>query len=309
MLERATGCKMVYLHDGSGVFPLALIRSRLFGDRLVSVPYSDRGGPCTLGEHDASGLVRQAHTAARETKVDFVEIRSPDEKHSPVLAEEGYIRRDDYFTYLLSLDRSAEDLWKGIGDKNRNMVRKAGRSGVQIRWGESEADLRLFYALYCHTMKRLGSPPHPYRFFATMWELFYPEGLLMPMAVHDQECIAAGLFSMYDGVIHHDFSCSLGKYLHLAPNNLIVWEVIEWGQRHGCRLLDFGRTRENAGNELFKRRWGGQRRSLPYYYRYYRGGPKARPEVAYGNLATFWRVCVPQPVADKVGPWIKGQIG
>jgi hypothetical protein len=49
-----------------GVLPLTLVRSALFGEALVSMPYLDTGGICTSDEWAESALVRRALDLAEE---------------------------------------------------------------------------------------------------------------------------------------------------------------------------------------------------------------------------------------------------
>ena len=57
----------------AGVLPLARVRSRLFGDYLVSMPYLNYGGP--LGDPDARELLAgQAREVAEGSGVDLLEL-------------------------------------------------------------------------------------------------------------------------------------------------------------------------------------------------------------------------------------------
>ncbi|MFC1864231.1 GNAT family N-acetyltransferase [Chloroflexota bacterium] len=309
LLNEVHGHRLVYLVENGGVFPLALVKSRVFGNRLISLPFADYGGPCAKDRKTAEALVLKAEEIALELDVDFMETRCPDKDYSGIFEKEGFVRRDDYLTYLLSLDKELDELWRGIGDKNRNMVRKAERNNVEIKVAANKDDLREFYTLYLKTMKKLGSPPQPFKFFERMWSLFYPENLLMPMAMHNGKCIASGIFFLHNGIIHHAYSCSLREGLKLAPNDLIQWQVIKLGHEQGFKQLDFGRTRGDAGNVLFKRRWGAEVVKMPYYYKFYNTELKQRPEIKYRNLSTLWSRYMPAFIANRIGPWLIKQIG
>jgi len=309
LLEKVHGHKLIYLQDDNGVFPLAYIKSLIFGNRLISLPFADYGGPCTQGEKIAKRLMVECQEVAQELDVDFIEVRCPDSRYFETFKEQGFVRRDEYLTFILPLDRKIEELWKGIGDKNRNMVRKAEKSGVQVVEAKSKADLENFYRLYLKTMKRLGSPPQPFKFFERMWDLFHPQNLMIPLAKYEEIYIAGGLFLLHNGIIHHAYSCSLEEYLRLAPNDLIQWHIIEWGNEHGFSYLDFGRSRENAGNVLFKRRWGGDLVKMPYFYKFYKKELYERQEKQYQLASRLWSKYMPAFMANMIGPWIIKQVG
>lgn len=309
LLTEVHGHKLVYLQEEDGVFPLAEVSSPIFGKRLISTPFADYGGPCARSHQAAERLIVECQKAAQELDVDFVEIRCPDSRYFEIFDRHGFVRKDDYFTFVMSLDSTVDELYKAIGDKNRNMIRKAERGGVEIIEAQGKTDLSAFFQVYQKTMKKLGSPPQPYRFFERLWELFYPSNLLMPLARHNGRCVAGGIFFLHNNLIHHAYGCSQKEYLQLAPNNLIQWYVIKWGSEHGFRSLDFGRTRADEGTELFKKRWGGERVRMPYFYKFYRKQLSQRQEIKYRALSKAWAWCVPEWAANRVGPWVVRQIG
>lgn len=294
---------------GKACFPLAMVKSVILGNRLISLPFADYGGALPSSEEGVAALVGDADRLARELKVDFLEIRAPHAAHHEIFHKCGFKKRDDYITYILSLDPALEDLWAGIGVKNRNMVRKAEKNMVQIREASGRDDLDDFFRVYLKTMKRLGSPPQPYRFFERLWDFFYLENLFMPMAVFEGRCIAAGLYLVGKHNIHHAYSCYARDFSPLAPNNLIQWHAIKWAKQSGLKYFNFGRTREKAGNQLFKRRWGGEPVPMPYYYKFYHKELKERQEVKYQFLARIWSRFVPGAVARCIGPWLIRQVG
>lgn len=309
LLKGAHGYRLVYLQENAGVFPLAYIRSKIFRNRLISLPFADYGGPCAQDRDTANKLITNCEKAAEDLGVDFVEVRCPNEGYFDIFADHGFVRGDDYLTFILTLSQGIDPIWKAMRDKNRNMVRKAGRSGVQIVEGTSKADLEVFYWLYRKTMKKLGSPPQPYQFFTKMWDLFYPSSIMLPLAKYQEQYIAGGVFLLHNNTIQHAYSSSLARYLKLAPNDLIQWYMIKWGAEHNFAYLDFGRSRRNEGTVLFKKRWGGEEVKMPYFYKFYNGQLRERPEKQYRWLSSLWRKYMPEFVANRLGPRIITQIG
>jgi len=301
--------RIFYLKENTAVLLLALVNSPLFGKRLISLPFADYGGPIANDLEDLRKILERTKQLAKNLNVDYVEIRAPPLKYQSILGEHGFTKRENYFTFIIELDRSIEDLWAGIGKKNRNMVRKAKRSGIRIKEAENKEDLRVFYYLYLKTMKKLGSPPQPYSYFKKIWDLFYPDHLLIPIAMLDNIPIAAGLFFLYKDKIHYAYGCSLKDYLTYGPNNLILWYVIEWGNKRGFKSLDLGRTRKNAGNVLFKKRWGGEKVSMPYFYLFHKKELNELPEIRYKLISRMWAKFMPEIIANRIGPLIIKQIG
>lgn len=309
LLEYVHGHRLIYLKEDNNILPLAYVKSILFGNRLISLPFADYGGPCLANNKSIDILITEAEETAKKLDVDFIEIRSPSEVSFESLIEHGFIKRDDYFTFQLRLDSQLDKLWDSIGKKNRNMVRKAEKKSIKIIRASDIDDLKLFYIIYLDTMKRLGSPPQPYKFFKEIWHLFYPNRILLLLATCGTEYVAGSLFFLHKNIIHHSYNCSLKEHLGSGQNNMMLWYAIKWGNENGFKYLDFGRTRENAGNVLFKKRWGGQLVMMPYFYKFYKKELNERQEMHYMKLSRIWSKYMPMKITNKIGPWIIGQIG
>src|SRR5260370_39728511 len=84
-------------------------------------------------------------------------------------------------TYRLELPGQPEHLRFG-NSRNHSRIRwainKATRLGVEVRPAETERELRAWYELYLHTMRRFAVPPRPYRFFEVAWVRLQHLGLV-----------------------------------------------------------------------------------------------------------------------------------
>ena len=95
------------------------------------------------------------------------------------------------FSYVLNLAESAGVPFQ-IGRSSRGRatirwaIKKATALGVGVRAAETEADLHEWYMLYVRTMRRRVVPPRSYRFFAALWELMRPRGM-MQLLLAEQE--------------------------------------------------------------------------------------------------------------------------
>src|SRR5439155_13805547 len=96
----------------------------------------------------------------------------------------------------------------------------------------------------------------------------------------------------------------------LCPNFVLYWEVIRFGCETGYRTLDLGRSFKNAGTHEFKRQWGAVDHTLPWIS--IDTAPGAAPPVdrdasRFAPMIAAWKR-LPVPVANLVGPWIRGQV-
>ena len=279
--------------------PFFLIESIFFGKKLVSMPYGDYGG--FISDVKVDWFVKKLEGYARENDVDYVEIREANPELEKNL--EFFESKLTYYNFMLNLTKSLNDIWKSFDKKVRNSIRKAEKSHVKVFKG-SRKDLEEFYRLYLKTMKKLGSPPHSFDFFDNIFK-FCSKNVKLLFAEHDNKKIAASIFFTHKKKIYYWKNVSDEEYLHLRPNDLILFKMIEWGQRKKFESLDFGRARMHTGGFLFKKRWGGKMKELKYYYRIYKETEIPDPEKEkYKFLGGLWK-SLPTFLIKRLGPMIR----
>lgn len=306
--EWGTLLKEVHGIGVSGVegMPLYLVRSRIFGNRLISVPFSDYGGPSSKTAEEASEAARSAKSLAERLGVDFLEVRTP-VIHGDSLEKAGYVRRDDYCTFVIDLEKPEDRLLSSMEKRTRNDITKGLRSGFDVLEAEDSGDIKRFYGLYAGTMKRLGSPPQPMEFFVRMKRLL-GKAASIRMACIGNEPLAGAVFLTGKGRVHYYYSCSSSRNRSLRASDFLLWDSIK-SFRKGFREFDFGRTRPGSGVYQYKRGWGGREERMPYYYVFSRKVLEERQEVSYERYSRIWRTLMPGFMAKRIGPWIIRQVG
>lgn len=306
VLERVHSHKVFFLKEERGAFPIAYIRSIIFGNRLISIPFADYGGP--VGE--LSSILYKLEELADKLNPDFIEVRTPPERHTKLLIKSGYEERVDYCTFKIDLRKGVEKIWQKMEKRTRNGITRSLKEGLELKRAENLEDLREFYHLYLRTMKRLGSPPQPYIFFESLWKEFASKDLMrIYFAVADSKPISAMLFFTHNNKVHYAYSCFLYEYRKKRGNDFLLWNVIRIFASEGFQSFDFGRTRFNSGVYKYKKGWGGEKVPMPYYYKFYKKRLEERQEVKYAKLAKLWSRYMPESIAKILGPWIIRQVG
>ncbi|HEU5320205.1 MAG TPA: FemAB-like protein, partial [Methylomirabilota bacterium] len=98
----------------AGVLPLVMIRSRLFGRSLVSLPFADYGGICASDPAVARALLERALAIGGERGADYVQLRQR-QPHPAVVGVPG-----DKVTMLLDLAPDPQALWARLPSERRN---------------------------------------------------------------------------------------------------------------------------------------------------------------------------------------------
>jgi CelD/BcsL family acetyltransferase involved in cellulose biosynthesis len=241
--------------------PFFTVKSLLTGRRVVSLPFTTFCDPLMSPAKMTEIL---AFISERVPKARFIKMKLLDFKVEPGPAVQTSA---SYVTHFIDLRRSLDELFKSFhGSSVRQRIRRAERSGVTFRLGETEKDLQSFYRLLVDVRRRHGLPPHPYAFFKNMWKVLRPAGLLnLPLVQHEGR-IVAGSIVLKSGTIHHyEYSASDEKTWKVCSNQKLLWEIIRMAHAEGARYLDLGRSAINNLSLIdYKERWSGKRIPLSY---------------------------------------------
>lgn len=240
-----------------GVFPIGHVRSRLFGDSLVSLPLAVYGGVCAADEDAYFRLLEAGKKLANRLGVQYLEMRNRTEPFATSLPG-----RDLYVTFTQDLSPGPEKLLRGLPRDTRYAVRKAQKAGLV--WAEDLED-REFYEIYAQTVHRLGTPVFPRELFLSLRRAF-PQACRL-FAVRKGKTAIAGVFCFYfrDQVIPY-YGGSIADSRKDSPNNFMYWSLIEQSCREGYGTFDFGRSKKGVGSFHFKSAWSMQVTELPYRY-------------------------------------------
>lgn len=294
-----------------GYLPVCALRSPLTGRRLVSLPFSD---VCPLLATDALAgdeLLDHALELGRAHRAQYVELRTG---VSPILAErDDFVASDVYVRWQLALEAGEDAIWSGIQKPVQRQVRKSRKMGVKIRFAREREDMSLYHRLHVGTRTgKHGMPAQPRKFFQELWDRFSVDSTIQVLFAEFEGSTIAGMVLLATGdTVRYAYGASQEQFLHLAPNNLLMWESIAWAADNGYKFFDMGRTaRDNHGLMEFKRKWGATAYPLPYYYSPRVAGLASTSEGSrkYQILTAGWKR-LPLPVASTLGGMLYKHLG
>lgn len=155
----------------------------------------------------------------------------------------------------VSIDlKSTEQIWSDLTSKNRNMIRKANKLGVEIYWGRSPELFHQFIGLYNATMDKDNAKEYYY-----FREGFYNSVLndlkynsLIFYSVFEDKIIAMSMILFANNQVHYHLSASDREYQNLAPTNLLLYEVACWGCENGYKTFHLGGGLGSREDSLYK---------------------------------------------------------
>jgi len=284
----------------SGVLPLLRQRSRLFGDRLTSLPYFNYGGALADDVDIHARLLGQAAGLGRELGVGQIEIREID---PPPIA---WPQRHDKATLLLDLPPTVEALNKQLGSKLRSQIKRAQREPVHAEFGGAEL-LPDFYRVFAEVMRDLGTPVYPRRFFEGLVQRCGNQCTVVVLRLDSVPVSSAFLVSHRDQ-LEIPWAATVAAVRSRSVNMALYWEVLRFAVEHGRRVFDFGRSTVDSGPYRFKLQWGA--RAVPLHWAHWTPGGVSEPQAIEASggraraLATRIWSRLPIAVTNRLGPLI-----
>jgi len=262
VIEKVLGRQCFYLaayrgRQITGVFPIGRVRSRLFGDCLVSLPLAVYGGICADDRASYFSLLEAGSDLGKRLGVKYLEMRNRAELFPTSLPG-----RDLYVTFSQDLSPGPEKLLQNLPKKTRYEVRIGQKAGLE--WSE-ETRLDEFYEIYAHNVHRLGTPVFPRNLFIQLRKEF-PKAWRLFLVRKGRRAIAGAFCWYFKGTVMPFYVGSLKEFYRDSPNNFMYWKLMEQSCHEGLKCFDFGRSKRGTGSFQFKTTWGMQMAELPYRY-------------------------------------------
>jgi lipid II:glycine glycyltransferase (peptidoglycan interpeptide bridge formation enzyme) len=165
-----------------------------------------------------------------------------------------------------------EKIWEGYRKNIRRDVRKAQRSGITIRRGDSIRDANIFYKLYLASMERnRAMAKYPFQWFEALFEIVTKRGLGGILIAELNGVAIGGVVLIYSASsVHYFHNGSQNEFLKFCPNELLVHSSIENATERGSSFFDFMGSDPNDFSLLrFKEKWGSQSMLLNTYVKNY----------------------------------------
>jgi FemAB-related protein (PEP-CTERM system-associated) len=281
-----------------GILPLVRLKSRLFGDFLVSLPYVNYGGVVSLTDAADRALLEAGVELAASLGVSHLELRElkPRDARWPA--------RTDKVGMRAALETSDEEQWEKLPSKLRSQVRRPQKEGATTRVGGAEL-LPSFHAVFARNMRDLGTPVYGKSFFETIFRELPGHVDVVLVEIGDSP-VAAGILIHSAGTTEIPWASSLRSANRIGANMLLYWACLRRAIERGSTAFDFGRSTVDGGTYRFKRQWGAE--PVPMYWHYWlRGGrdlPRLNPSNPKFALAIAAWQRLPLWIANRLGPRI-----
>ena len=149
---------------------------------------------------------------------------------------------------------SEEVIWTNIHSKNRNMIRKAEKNGIEIKHGQGLELFDEFIKIYNATMDKDNAEEYYYfkpAFYRSIHEDL-KDNYEMFWAEYEGNIIAMSIMIFANGRLNYHLSGSDIEYRNLAPSNLLLYKAALWGCEKGMKTFHLGGGVGSGEDNLFK---------------------------------------------------------
>lgn len=306
VIEEAFGHKACYLYaerEGKigAILPLVHLRSRLFGNALISTPFCVYGGIVGDDTEACRLLEERALVLAEDLGVDYLEMRERGESHR------DWLTKDLYVTFRKEIDPDPEQNYRSIPRKQRAMIRKGMDAGLIVKVDDG---MDRFFGVYSESVRNLGTPVFGKQYFKQLKRVFGNDCRILTVWRGDRPVSSVMSFYFRDEVLPY-YGGSVGSARSLKANDFMYWELMRRSAEEGIRIFDYGRSKKDSGSYRFKKHWGFA--PLPLAYQYHLVRARQVPNVSptnpkYQLLIRIWRR-LPLAVTQILGPFISSKLG
>ncbi len=306
VIERAFGhpCYFLFAQTAgeiAGVLPLGHIRSRLFGHSLISVPFCVYGGVAATSEPARAALTDAASQLAEKLPVDYLELRHRTAQNP------DWLSKDLYVTFRKTIYADPEKNLLAIPRKQRAMVRKGIKAGLV---SVSDEDIGRFFDTYGASVRNLGTPVFARKYFQILRDVFGDACEILSVELDGQVVASVMSFYFRDEVLPY-YGGGTAEARHVKGNDFMYWELMRRACERGCRVFDYGRSKQGTGSYSFKKNWGFEPEPLRYEFKLVKA--RSLPDInplnpKYRLFIQAWQR-LPLSISQWIGPLISKSLG
>lgn len=189
-------------------------------------------------------------------------------------------------TIIIDLEPDVETLYRNLSKAKHRNLRRAERSGIEIKVDRSRENLDEFYKLYLNTSCYLKFEPDSKGRFENIWNCLSPDGHIVFFTSYfeDQPLSSIMALAFGESIATYRFGWSK-EHANKRPNDALHWQAILWAKENGYRYFDFGEIELDAARKIcetgcipeeyhhssvsFKLEFGGQTVLYPETYVYF----------------------------------------
>lgn len=158
------------------------------------------------------------------------------------------IYNPEYLRKTVGIDLTKNNIMnEELSSRCRNHIRKAEKSGVEIKYDYNCDTLRIFYSIYIQNMKKNQANDFyffPFEYFERLTTLLNNH-IFIANAVLDGKIIGTVMVLNYGDLMHTHLAATIPEYYSYSPHSLLYFKLSLWGQGRGKKYLHLGGGKSN----------------------------------------------------------------
>lgn len=169
------------------------------------------------------------------------------------LERRGFQRRELEGDVVLDLKMGSDAIYKQFHENRKRNIRAALKNGIEVSEATTQEDLMAYWDVYSRWQQTPRKEIiHNLSFDAIEKVHHLRNNNRRFLARFEGKVIAAtGLRFQPAGMVEYANNCSLDEFMHLRPNDLLIWRTVEWACHQGFTKYSLG------GAHPFLRKSGG----------------------------------------------------
>ncbi len=170
---------------------------------------------------------------------------------------------EDHLDYLVDLNRPPEEIFSRIGKRTqKNLRQEMKKNRVRVEELYSRDQIPEWYHVLKLTYQARSVPLADISLFYAAYDILTPLKMVrFSQAVVNQTVAAVSVELLYKDRVFGWYGGTQREFAAYIPNEILTWNILQWGAEHGYTLYDFGgagKPGEPYGVRDFKAKFGGQ---------------------------------------------------
>jgi len=283
---------------------LILVKSWLFGRKLISLGYLTEGGlikDSLASECDQTKIIARIQQLATDHHVDYIEFRGGIKPDIPDLKVQDQIYAD-----FIKDFQQIDDVLLSIPRKKRADIRKAINN--QHLHFTDNVDINDFYALFSKSQHDHGTPIHRKKYYKLL--VSDPNKVQIYGIMHGKTLVACCMVFVTETEIIAYYGAADANYVKHHVYDLLYYHLMCVSKQRKT-VFNFGRSKYNTGSFKYKTLWGFEPLEKTHYI--WPITDKKIPDLRANNQQfakkiALWRK-LPLWLVNLIGPFILKGIG
>lgn len=185
---------------------------------------------------------------------------------------------DSWGTVVIDVRKPLDTLWKSLGKKRRNLIRKGEKYGLIIKEVKEKKDYNKVIKIIGEMSKRNKIFDHDKKYYKNFFKIFWESrGGKTWMAKKDDRILATittyllGKKAIQTVVAHSNY-CVKNK---IPATDFLEWHIIKWAHDNSYKTYDLAGIRPESKDKKdisirhYKTHWGGREIHYPYFSKKY----------------------------------------